>query len=120
MRYELTDYEWGVIRPMLPNKPRGVPRVDDRRVLNGIFWILRSGAPGSTHGWASSVFVICQPNGLAKARCWASSHNKVLSRTGLCPRRSPLPGNGISRPETNAPKRAPNPNAPLQRLSTHR
>ncbi len=30
---------------MLPNKPRGVPRVDDRRVLNGIFWVLRSGAP---------------------------------------------------------------------------
>jgi transposase len=24
---------------------RGVPRVDDRRVLNGIFWVLRSGAP---------------------------------------------------------------------------
>jgi len=30
---------------MLPNKSRGVPRVDDRRVLNGIFWVLRSGAP---------------------------------------------------------------------------
>jgi transposase len=45
MRYELTDYEWGVIKPMLPNKPRGIPRVDDRRVLNGIVWILRSGAP---------------------------------------------------------------------------
>ena len=30
---------------MLPNKPRGVPRVDDRRVLNGIMWVLRSGAP---------------------------------------------------------------------------
>ena len=29
---------------MLPNKPRGVPRVNDRRVLNGIFWVLRSGA----------------------------------------------------------------------------
>ena len=27
MRYELSDYEWSVIRPMLPNKPRGVPRV---------------------------------------------------------------------------------------------
>ena len=24
MRYELSDYEWSVIRPMLPNKPRGV------------------------------------------------------------------------------------------------
>ena len=29
MRYELTDHEWAVIRPMLPNKPRGVPRVND-------------------------------------------------------------------------------------------
>jgi transposase len=29
----------------LPNKPRGVPCVNDRRVLNGIFWVLRSGAP---------------------------------------------------------------------------
>ena len=27
MRYELTDYEWAAIRPMLPNKARGVPFV---------------------------------------------------------------------------------------------
>jgi transposase len=40
-RYDLTDFEWRVIEPLLPNKPR----VDDRRVLNGIFWVLRSGAP---------------------------------------------------------------------------
>jgi hypothetical protein len=26
-------------------KPRGVPRVDDCRVLNGLFWVLRAGAP---------------------------------------------------------------------------
>ena len=45
MRYELTDPEWTAIKPMLPNKPRGVPRVDDRRVLNGIFWTLRTGSP---------------------------------------------------------------------------
>jgi transposase len=45
MRYELTDYEWATIKPFLPNKPRGFPRVNDRRVLNGIFWVLRSGAP---------------------------------------------------------------------------
>ena len=44
-RYDLSDFEWSVIEPVLPNKPRGVPRVDDRRVLNGIFWVLRSGAP---------------------------------------------------------------------------
>ena len=35
MCYELTDHEWTAIRPMLPNKPRGAPRVNDRRVLNG-------------------------------------------------------------------------------------
>ncbi len=35
MRYELSDCEWSVIKPMLPNKPRGIPRVDDRRILNG-------------------------------------------------------------------------------------
>ena len=45
MRHELTDYEWVSIKPFLPNKPRCVPRVKDRRVLNGIFWVLRSGAP---------------------------------------------------------------------------
>jgi transposase len=45
MRYELSDYEWTAIKPMLPNRPRGVRRVNDRRVLNGIFWVLRSGAP---------------------------------------------------------------------------
>ena len=45
MRYELTDFEWSAIRSLLPNKPRGIPHVDDRRALNGIFWVLRSGAP---------------------------------------------------------------------------
>ena len=36
MRYELTDKEWNAINPMLPNKRRGAPRVNDRSVLNGI------------------------------------------------------------------------------------
>ena len=44
-RFDLTDFEWSVIQPLLPQKLRGVPRVDDHRVLNGIFWRLRTGAP---------------------------------------------------------------------------
>ncbi len=56
MRYELTDHEWTAIRPMPPNKPRGVPRVKDRRVLNGIFWVLRSGAP-----WRDLPTVLISP-----------------------------------------------------------
>ena len=34
-RFDLSDAEWGLIKPLLPNKPRGVARVNDRRVLNG-------------------------------------------------------------------------------------
>ena len=48
MRYELTDNEWSAIKPMLPNKPRGVPRVNDRRVLNGISGSCDLGHPGAT------------------------------------------------------------------------
>ena len=44
-RYELSDFEWSIIEPLLPNKPRGVPRSDDRKVLNGIYWRLRTGSP---------------------------------------------------------------------------
>ena len=35
-RFDLSDAEWAIISPLLPNKPRGVARTDDRRVLNGI------------------------------------------------------------------------------------
>ncbi len=44
-RYDLSEAEWRLIEPLLPNKPRGVARVDDRRVLNGIFYVLRTGSP---------------------------------------------------------------------------
>jgi transposase len=39
VRHELSDYEWTAIKPMLPNKSRGVRRVSGRRVLKGIFWV---------------------------------------------------------------------------------
>ena len=29
--YELTDHEWAAVKPMLPNKPPGVARVNDTR-----------------------------------------------------------------------------------------
>ena len=41
----LTDRQWERLKPLLPNKPRGVPRVDDRRVISGIVHVLRSGCP---------------------------------------------------------------------------
>ena len=44
-RFDLSDAEWRIVAPLLPNKPRGVARADDRRVLNGIFYVLRTGSP---------------------------------------------------------------------------
>jgi transposase len=45
MRYDITDFEWSVIEPLLPKNWRGVKPKDNRRILNGIFWVLRAGAP---------------------------------------------------------------------------
>ncbi|MBL8571720.1 MAG: transposase [Phreatobacter sp.] len=44
-RYDLSETVWRLIEPLLPNKPRGVARVDDQRVINGIFYVLRMGSP---------------------------------------------------------------------------
>jgi transposase len=44
---ELTDTQWERLQPLLPpQKPRtGRPNLDHRRILNGILWLLRTGAP---------------------------------------------------------------------------
>ena len=47
-RFDLTDTEWSIIAPLLPGaegKKNGRPRPDDRKVLNGIFFVLRTGTP---------------------------------------------------------------------------
>ena len=45
---ELTDERWERIKPHLPPEPRsrkgGRPRADDRGCLEGVLWVLRSGA----------------------------------------------------------------------------
>lgn len=46
-RGDLTDTQWARVRPLLPaQKPKtGRPPLDHRRVINGILWALRTGAP---------------------------------------------------------------------------
>ena len=39
----LTDDRFARLKPLLPNKVRGVARVDDRRVISGIIHVLKSG-----------------------------------------------------------------------------
>lgn len=46
-RYELTDEQWTRVEPLLPSrKPKtGRPNSDHRQIMNGIIWVLKSGAP---------------------------------------------------------------------------
>jgi transposase len=44
MRFDLSDEEWGLLEPLMP-RARKSGRQDDRRIMNGIFYILRTGAP---------------------------------------------------------------------------
>lgn len=49
-RIDLTDEQWALIEPLLPKAAiredgKGRPRVhDDRSVMNGVLWVLRTGA----------------------------------------------------------------------------
>lgn len=46
-RHELADEQWGFVHPLLPPRKAktGRPARDSRQMLNGILWILRTGAP---------------------------------------------------------------------------
>lgn len=45
-RHALTDRQWALIEDVFPPpKPVGRPPADRRRVVDGILWILRTGAP---------------------------------------------------------------------------
>jgi transposase len=45
--YEPNDCEWSISQPPVANKPQRVPGADDRKVLNGIYWRLRTGLPSA-------------------------------------------------------------------------
>jgi transposase len=44
MRFDLSDEEWTLLEPLLP-KSRKTARVDDRKIVNAIFYVLRTGMP---------------------------------------------------------------------------
>jgi transposase len=41
--YWISDAEWARLEPLMPRGRRGAHRVDDRRVISGIVYMLRSG-----------------------------------------------------------------------------
>jgi transposase len=61
-RGDLTDAEWHILNPFLPDRgERGPAVANKRRTVNGILWVLRTGAPWrdmpKRYGNWNSVFV---------------------------------------------------------------
>lgn len=135
-RFDLTDTQWERLAPLLPpqhsGKP-GRPYVEHRRVLNGILWVLHTGAPWADmperygpHQTASYAFVrtacgtkcyrLCKPKPMPKvvyrgtlppsmARSWQST---PTPEPGACMRCLPQP----TRKKGRASGRASRKNAP--------
>lgn len=82
-RYDLSEAEWRVIEPLLPDKPRGVARVDDRRVINGIFYVLRTGSPWRDlpERYGPYTTVYNRYNRWAKAGVWLRMFEALAARS---------------------------------------
>ena len=82
-RFDFSDAEWRIIAPLLPDKSRGVARVDDRRILNGIFYILRTGSPWrdlpGRYGPYTTVYN--RFNRWAKAGVWVNIFNALAAQS---------------------------------------
>lgn len=82
-RFDLSDAEWRIIEPLLLNTPRGVAWVDDRRVLNGIFYILRTGSPWRDlpERYGPYTTVYNRFNRWAKAGVWVNIFNALAAKS---------------------------------------
>ena len=90
-RFDLTDAEWSIIGPLLPGaegKKNGRPRPDDRKVLNGIFFVLRTGTPWRdlperygpyTTVYSASIGGPRRVSGFGFLRRWQRNHRSPCS-----------------------------------------
>ena len=44
MRFDLSDEEWTLLEPLMPQSRKSA-RIDDRKIMNAIFYVLRTGMP---------------------------------------------------------------------------
>ena len=113
-RYELTDKEWELVRPLIPISHTGRPQKDIRAHLNGILWLARSGARWSDlparfgpHQTVYSCFCRWRDDGTLKKIfeiCAASSKDAELSIDSTAIKASVQAGRGIrKRAKTKRP-----------------
>ena len=80
-RHELTDAEWELLRPVLPTGRRGPVRKNDRRIMDGIFFILRTGSPWRDLPERYGPYTTCY-NRWSKDGSWARIISKLQPVAG--------------------------------------
>ena len=93
-RGDLTDAQWRILDPLLPDRGERGPEIEDkRRTVNGILWVLRTGAPWrdmpERYGNWNSVYV--RFSRWSKLGVWDAAFETLASlrasgRRGTCHR----------------------------------
>src|SRR6266850_5212296 len=82
MRFDLSDEEWTILEPLMPTARRS-RRVDDRRIMNGIFFVLRTGIPWRDlpERYGPYTTVYNRYNRWAKAGVWLRVFETLAERS---------------------------------------
>ena len=83
-RHDMTDAEWAILEPALPTGRPGPARKDDRRIMDGIFFVLRSGCPWRDLPERYGPYTTCYNrwNRWSKDGTWASIMSEIQELAG--------------------------------------
>ena len=126
MQVQISDELWAVIAPLLPPPPShakgGRPRVADRRALNGILYVLRTGLPWNylprDGPWASGPTCWRRLHEWQQAGVWERLHRLLLDRLGAAGQidwsRAALDSSGIPAKGVKKGRKEPAPTRPTR------
>ena len=82
MRFDLSDDEWALLEPLMP-KSRKSGRADDRKIMNAIFYVLRTGMPWRDlpERYGPYTTVYNRFNRWAKAGIWLRIFEALAARS---------------------------------------
>ncbi|MCY4141941.1 MAG: IS5 family transposase [Rhodobacteraceae bacterium] len=83
-RHDMSEAEWAILHSVLPHKHQGPERVHDRRVMNGIFFVLRTGTPWRDLPERYGPYTTCydRDNRWSKNGIWASIMKELQRLAG--------------------------------------
>jgi len=96
---DLTDVEWQLLEPLIPpGKPGGRPRTQDmREILNGIYYLLRSGCQWSMlpHDLPNHKTVYEYYSAWQRDGTWQRIHDTIRRQVRVSAGRDPEPSAGV-------------------------